>query len=445
MARADRTLEVWLHGQHIATLSETSALRYHLRFTQDALDEYGEGARVLSLSIPVSSDPVVDHRTDPSRRPVSAFLEGLLPEGNLRSHVASVSRVAVNDKMALLRQVGAECAGAVQFLPAGVEPSTGHVRPLTQGEVDGMVEDLPTYHLPEGAALHASLAGIQDKVLLTSLPGGGWGWPEDGAPSTHLIKPEPAPGSALEHLIQVEDWAMRVAAKAGVEVAATNLAVFGDRPAIVVERYDRTRAGARLHQEDFCQALGLDPLAKYESTQEAEAYGESRLKRLVDLASVRSLDPDGFRRKLLRLITFNVIIGNGDAHSKNYSILLGRSGEVNLAPLYDAAPVMFLAARYRGTGQLINGRTRIMTVGIDDLVAEGSRWGMSTRRARDEVRKVVESTWEAIHALAVPDGAEFVLPNLEEAWAKRSWRLPDQAVPQGRPRTASGDRDQRRR
>lgn len=423
MASRKQSLEVWLRGDHVATLSEPRRFRYRLDFTEEALDEYGEGARILSLSIPTSADPVQDHAADATRRPVAAFLEGLLPEGNLRSHVATTSKVASNDKMALLRQVGAECAGAVQFLPPGVAPSVGHVRPLEQAEVDEIIEDLPTFHLPEGAALQASLAGIQDKVLLTALPDGHWGWPEDGALSTHLIKPEPAPGSAVEHLIQVEHWAMRVAANAGLDAAATTQAMFGDRPAIVVERYDRTPDGERLHQEDFCQALGLDPQAKYEAREEAASYGTSRLRRLVNLASVRSPDPDGFRRNLLSLVTFNVIIGNGDAHSKNYSLLLGRRGEVALAPLYDAAPVMVLSPRFSNTGQAINGLTRLTKVSLDDLVAEGASWGMSSSRARDVVQAVVENTWESLHAVGAPDGLDFIVPGLEDLWTKRSWRV----------------------
>lgn len=420
MARGSE-LQVWLRGRHVASLVERSAFRYRLDFTEEAIDEYGDGARILSLSIPVSADPIEDHRTDRSRMPVSAFLEGLLPEGNVRAHVATVAKVAVNDKMALLRQVGAECAGAVQFLPSGQPPSAGHVRTLDGHEVDALVEDLPSYHLPEGAELQASLAGVQDKVLLTRLAGGGWGWPEAGAASTHLIKPEPTPGAALANLIQVEDWAMRVAAGAGLEAAHTELTTFGDREAIVVTRYDRTPDGARMHQEDFCQALALDPQAKYESLAEVEAYGATRLKRLVDLASFRSLDPDAFRSQLLSMVTFNVVIGNGDAHSKNYSLLLGERGDVRLAPLYDAAPVMMLAARYRNTGQVINGRTRITSVSVDDLVEEGARWGMGRSRAQSIVTDVLEATWASIHAVPVPDGVDDLVNELEILWARRSW------------------------
>jgi len=420
VARAARRLDVWLHGRHLATLTEPSTYRYRLSFTEEALDVYGDGARVLSLSLPISDEPIDDHRTDATRRPVSAFLEGLLPEGNLRTQLASSLGVLTMDKAALLEQVGAECAGAVQFRRPGQAPGPGNVVPLTRAEVDALVTDLPTYRLPEGAAPQASLAGIQDKVLLTRLPKG-WGWPADGAPSTHLIKPEPASGLALEHLIQVEDWAMRAAARAGLEAARTELATFGDRAAIVVARYDRGPDGQRVHQEDFCQALALDPQAKYETLNEAQTRG-TRLRRLVGLAAPRSEDPDRFRSQLLSLVTFNVVIGNGDAHSKNYSILLGRRGEVELAPLYDAAPVMFLASRYNGTGHVLNGRTSIDWVEVDDLVDEAASWGMSRPRARRTVEDVLDRTWDATHALGLPDRTEHVMERLEQLWARRSWR-----------------------
>lgn len=414
-------LDVWLHGVHVAELSQPSLYRYRLTFTEEALDTFGVGARVLSLSLPMSETPIEDHRQDPTRRPVSAFLAGLLPEGNLRTQIASQLGVLAMDTMALLAQVGAECAGAVQFLHCGVRPGPGRVRPLSRAEVDRVVADLPTYHLPEGSAPQASLAGIQDKVLLTELADGGWGWPVDGAASTHLVKPEPTDGQVLEHLVHCEHWAMSVAAQAGIVAAPTRLETFDERDAIVVTRYDRGPEGQRLHQEDFCQALGLDPQAKYESVAEAEHRG-SRLRRVAAAAAPRAQDPDQFRRDLLAAVTFNVVIGNGDAHSKNYSLLLGANGRVELAPLYDAAPVRYLAPRFKNTGHVINGRTSIDWVETDDLVEESVTWGLSRRRARGVVAAVLEATWEAAHAVPLPTGTEEVLPRLESLWASRSWR-----------------------
>ena len=96
------------------------------------------------------------------------------------------------------------------------------MRRLSAREVETLVADLPTYHLPGGVTPQASLAGIQDKALLVALPDGSWGWPESGAPSTHIIKPEPL-GGALPHLIQTEDWALRIARQASISAAESRL------------------------------------------------------------------------------------------------------------------------------------------------------------------------------------------------------------------------------
>ena len=412
---------MWLHGVQVAGLSEPSPFRLRLDFTDDALDAFGEGSRVLSLALPLSKRAVIDAKVRSSGHPVSAFVEGLLPEGNVRQHIASQAGLPVTDTMGLLERVGAECAGAVQFLPEGALPGNGDVRTLSDEEVTTLVADLPTYHLPEGATPQASLAGIQDKVLLVALPDGGWGWPGAGAPSTHIIKPEPL-GGALPHLVQTEDWALRVARQASIPAAESRLARFEGREAIVVTRYDRSAAGERLHQEDFCQALGLDPQAKYESTAESEQHG-SRLKRIARAAAARAHDPDAFRIALLEAVTFNVVIGNGDAHSKNYSLMIDRDGSLRLAPIYDAAPTFYLDARYKGTGHVINGKTSVDAVEVEDLVGEAASWGTSERRARAAVGACLERVRAAVDLVPLPAGAEQVKDNLENLWTRRSWNL----------------------
>lgn len=413
---ARKALDVWLYGVHIARLTEPHRFRLRLEFTEEALDTFGEGSRVLSLALPISRRPIQDRD---GVLQVAAFIEGLLPEGNLRRHIATEAGVPVNDTMTLLERVGAECAGAVQILAGEAKPGAGQVRRLTTQEVDDLIADLPTYHLPEGTTPQASLAGIQDKVLLVALPDGGWGWPEAGAASTHIIKPEPL-GGAVKHLIQTEDWALRVARKTNINAAESHLERFEEREAIVVVRYDRGPQGDRLHQEDFCQALGLDPQAKYESTSEAARLG-SRLRRVARAAAPRALDPDGFRLVLLQAVTFNAVIGNGDAHSKNYSLMISRNGSVSLAPIYDAAPVMYLDPAFKSTGHVINGKTSIDNISVDDLAAEAASWGMGVRRARAAVRSCMERVYSSIEHVPLPSGAESVKSNLDRLWSRCSW------------------------
>lgn len=408
----NRQLDVWLHGHRIAQLSEPKPFRLRLDFTDEALDVFGEGSRVMSLALPISRAPITDSQAIGSSRPVSAFIDGLLPEGRVRQHIAALARIAVTDVMGLLRGVGAECAGAIQILADGTIPSDGTIRRLEDAEVERLVADLPTYHLPDGQTPQASLAGIQDKVLLTALPEGGWGWPQRGAASTHIIKPEPLDQVVLPQLIQAEHWALQVARKSGLPAAESRLQTFGGREAIVVTRYDRDSNGARRHQEDFCQSLGLDPQAKYESSAEANRDG-TRLSRIARMGSARAVDPEKFRRDLLSALTFNVAIGNGDAHSKNYSLTIDRVGRVALAPLYDTAPTWHLDARYKGTGQVINGKTSLDTVGIDDLVAEARAWRMSSKLAAQHVREQLEQIRAAIPDVEPVRGTERIRESID--------------------------------
>lgn len=407
-------LGVWLHGELVGTLRQTAVARLRLDFDADWLAGTPLGAPSLSLGLPASRTA---HRDlDGTRRPVSAFVNGLLPEGQLLQQVTSRWGVSTIDTMGILRHVGAECAGAVQFLPEGQRPALGQLRLLSSDEVDELVSTLPTLAPPSGAEIQASLAGVQEKVLLTSTDDG-WAWPEDGAPSSHIIKPEPLQG-VIAGLVQWEHWGLEVAARAGLPAARSRLHEFGGRTALVVERYDRTTNGDRVHQEDFCQALGLDPQAKYESEPEASALG-SRLSRVVALASPFALDPTALREDLLRQVTFNACLGNADAHSKNYSLLLPTDGTVGLAPLYDTAPIRLMNPRFRGSGMVIGGRTRLDDIDRQALLDEAETWGMAGRRAGRVIDETVEAVFEAAHATPVPDD-QPVLERLDTRWGR--WR-----------------------
>ncbi len=297
------------------------------------------------------------------------------------------------------------------------------MRELTAEQVAKMVNDLPTYSLPGGGMPQASLAGIQDKLLLTDCGDGRWGLPENGAASTHIIKPEPQQ-SAIPDLIDAEYWALRVAAAAGLAASQSRIEQFGTRKAIVLNRYDRDGKAARIHQEDFCQSLGLSPLSKYETTQEARSRG-SRLSRVVALAAAQAAgDPTELRESPLAQVTFNIIMGNGDAHSMNYSFLIGRRGEVALAPLYDSAPVMFAAERFNGTGHVINDRTAITDVTIDDLVAEAGAWGTPRVLAQRAVETTIEGTRSAIEQTPEPLVLRRVRANLDAFWVRKLWTMP---------------------
>ncbi|MFE4834646.1 type II toxin-antitoxin system HipA family toxin [Arthrobacter sp. NPDC056691] len=394
---ARKSLDVFLRGRRIGEL-KGSGLRLSFQYDRATLAEYGSGSVLLSLSMPVSRN-----RLDGPE--VYDFFDGLLPEGQVRSHIAKENRLSTPDAFGLLRVLGADCAGAVQILPPGDSPEVpGAAIPMAEHEVTTVVESLPTWDLPDDFLITASLGGVQSKVLLTRHDDG-WAWPGRGAVSTHIIKPEPLE-STIPGLLTSEDWALKTAAAAGIPAAKTRLQMFGSRQAIVVDRFDRAPDGNRLHQEDFTQALALASEAKYEGS----SAPPSRLTRLVNAAAPHTRDDAGFRRDLLRAVTFNLAVGNGDAHSKNYSLILRDGGEVLLAPLYDVAPTLLLYAPSNNAGHAIAGQIRLGYITLDHLVREGAAWGMD----KDDARQTAASALDAIAAAAAASQAPGQLDFLRE-------------------------------
>ena len=375
-------LAVWLHGRHISWLSGTS-LRPRLQYLPDVVAEYGAGAALLSLSLPLQSKPL----TGPS---VLNFFDGLLPEGQVRAHLPDLNKVATTDIKALLAIVGSDCAGAVQVLAEGVDPAgAGELLPMSDAEVVAAVESLPTWDLPADFAITTSLGGVQSKILL-SREGGRWYWPAGGVASTHIIKPDPL-DSPIPNLLAAEHWALDLARAAGLAAALTAMDRFGTRDALVVDRYDRTTDHRRIHQEDFTQVLGLASAAKYDQSTAVP----SRLTQVAAVAAPHARNARSFKLDLLRAVSFNLLIGNGDAHSKNYSVLIRETGEVTLAPLYDAAPTLLLYARSSNAGHSVAGQARLNYITLDHLVREAAGWGVDAGVARSTVAEGLTAAAEA--------------------------------------------------
>jgi serine/threonine-protein kinase HipA len=200
---------------------------------------------------------------------VRAFLDGLLPEGAARQAIARDFGVRADDTYGLIRAVGRDCAGALVIQPddepAPSRPTTLSAEPLTEAEIADLVANLRSAPLGAGGRVRISLAGVQEKLLLTRMPDGKWGRPVDGTPSTHILKPEIA---TLQGTAENEAFCMRLAKYLSLSAAAVETTLVNGRKLIIVQRYDRVihRDGSvqRLHQEDFCQATGVLPDKKYQ-------------------------------------------------------------------------------------------------------------------------------------------------------------------------------------
>ncbi len=314
------TLSVYLRGQKVGTLSSDEG---QLSFRYD--QEYCTlvNPEPLSFSLPVRIETF-------SEEAIVPFFSNLLPDEGVRVRIAEILGLSPENIFGLLQAIGEDCAGAVAlFSPDKTPTEQGHplYRPLSEEEANDVLTHLAERPLNIGAEdFHISGAGAQDK-LVACVEKGRILLPLNGTPSTHIIKPgiERFPESVFN-----ECFCMKLAKACGLRVAECDILEIKGIPYYMVERYDREKVDGfwrRLHQEDFCQLLGVNPKLKYESE------GGPGLPRCFDLMrrmELSAADTIAF----LDQIIFCFLIGNGDAHAKNFSVIYhGRRAE--LAPAYD--------------------------------------------------------------------------------------------------------------
>ncbi len=313
-------LDVFFHGRLAGQLELDERRRFVFQYSSGWIES--PHAVPLSLSLPLRRGSYCDDAARP-------FFANLLPEGEIRKLVARKLGLSEQNDYALLEKIGGECAGAVSILPRGSRPvEDSSYRALDGDELHKVLAELPRRPLLAGEkGIRLSLAGAQNK-LPVYMEGEKIFLPTGNSPSTHILKP-PIPG--LEETVENEAFCMTLAAKVGLPVAA--VAIRKNRDTfLIVERYDRrgekNGTVVRLHQEDFCQALGILPEQKYESE------GGPSLQSCFTLLKRHSTRPAADQKFLLGWVIFNVLVGNADAHAKNLSILFTEKGP-QLAPFYD--------------------------------------------------------------------------------------------------------------
>ena len=253
-------LEVWLFADRVGTLALIDG-RLNFRYASDLLSR--QDAVALSASLPLQTDPFDDHKTRP-------FFAGLLPEGQMRRLIAQQFQVSNQNDFALLDYIGGECAGAVTFLEPGqalpVPIFRDEVQWLSDEEIVAILDELPRRPMLAGKdGLRLSLAGAQDKLPVV-FDGARIGLPLNGTPSSHILKPAI---HAVEDSVVNEGFCMALAEAIHLEPAKSKVHQVLDRSFLLVNRYDRLIDARghrqRLHQEDFCQALGVVPEMKYQN------------------------------------------------------------------------------------------------------------------------------------------------------------------------------------
>lgn len=317
-----REIGVALFGQPVGTLSLEAG---RLRFQYDPAWLAEPQPVALSQSLPLRPEPFEDLQC-------RAFFAGLLPEGNLRQLIAQQCQVSSQNDFALLNALGGECAGAVTFIPKGQSPARPEypsIEWLDNAQLISVLDELPRRPMMVGRdGIRLSLAGAQDKLPVV-FDGQRIGLPGGGQPSTHILKPAIA---GVEDSVLNEGFCLALAEAMGLPAAQAQVFKVNGHQVLLVGRYDR-RADkdgqlARIHQEDFCQALGVVPELKYQNEGGPDLATCFDLLRRVTRPSAPQL------LRLLDAVVFNALIGNHDAHAKNFSLLYA-DRPPTLAPLYD--------------------------------------------------------------------------------------------------------------
>jgi serine/threonine-protein kinase HipA len=349
-----KRLIVNLNGEKVGTLEQDDSGLLVFRYDPTWLAK--PDAYPLSKALPLQTDPFHDKEARP-------FFAGVLPEEEPRRKIAAILGISANNDFAMLERIGGECAGAVSLLPEDAPPQPSgkiQLRRLTEKELKDVIDELPRRPLMAGKAnLRLSLAGAQDKLPIV-VDQDGIALPIGNQPSSHIIKPEP---KRFPGLTANETFCMKLARAVELNVAEVQTRQVGDTPCILVTRYDRTIDSegklVRIHQEDFCQALGFPPERKYQ--QEGGPLVRDCIALLREWSSVPVVDI----RQFVDGLIFNFLIGNADAHGKNFSMIYP-PGNRRLAPFYDLVCTLAWPELAKGTAMKI-GKCKSMNEITPDL------------------------------------------------------------------------------
>jgi len=377
-----RTLDVYLRRHLVGQLIQDENGQLAFSYSESWLNH--AGAIPLSHSLPL-------RKAKFNRNECRGFFAGVLPDESKREIIAKNLGISARNDFAMLEQIGGECAGAVTFIPAGErlpERNYGY-RPLTDGKLAEILKLLPRRPLMAGEdGIRLSLAGAQDKIAVhvandqISIPLG-------GAPSTHILKPAI---ERFEGIVFNEAFCMKLAQAIGLHTAKAEVGKVEDIDYLLVQRYDRTMLKdapggpehlEREHQEDFCQALGISPDNKYQNEGGPSLQQSFALLRELSSAPVIDL------QRLLDAVIFNFLIGNHDAHGKNFSLLYGR--ETRLAPLYDVLSTAYYPELAKKMAMKIGGEyvsDKVLPKHFDQLAEEA---GLAKPMVKRRVQELAET------------------------------------------------------
>ena len=361
------TLNVYLKNRFCGQVSwESERNRFVFRYAADYLAN--PAAERLSYALPLQSKPFNEEVS-------YNYFANLLPPEVVRRKLEKCLHVSKNNIFGFLKEIGGDCAGAVALYSPGVKMNLeggerfDELDDAKAAEVLKSLKRRPLFAKGKDGYRY-SAAGAQDK-LVARIKDGRLLLPLDGTPSTHIVKPG---SDDFADSVENEFFCQRLAAELGVRAAKATIAVFGGDRYYVSERFDRETVDGkvvRLHQEDFCQMLSVDPEVKYESD------GGPGFVRLIE--TMRNLHaPLTETLALLDQFCFNYLIGNADAHAKNYSVVYCNR-KPQLSPLYDAVSTIVYPDLSRDLAMSIGGEMSVERITRGHFAALSESCGLASK------------------------------------------------------------------
>ena len=384
---------------------------------------YDEGWTRLRGAFPISTRmPLTGDRVGPDI--FLPWAANLLPENEQLRTLGQLLGMSRSDVIGLLSAIGGDTAGALSIGQPG-RTSSVQWRPVaTPDELEAILDDLPNKPFLVGEeGVSMSLAGAQSKLAVAVDESGRICIPMNGSPSTHILKPD---SPRLPGGVQNEAFCLTLARRLKIPAPRVATGRAGKRTFLLVKRYDRTDVDGRwrrLHQEDYCQALGLPPSAKYEANQ--TGIRGPTLKNMFDLTR-RHLPATEIIR-LLDLIVLNVLCCNTDAHAKNYSIMIRGNG-ASLAPIYDIMCGEVWGNVTKNLAQAVAGKSRGNDLNGRDWQRFARECGLNPRQVLDLIGTLAESAIAeagaaASEVAAMPAGSHEILELTRHAVERRAGQL----------------------
>ena len=372
------------------------------------------GAFPISITMPLKTDRIASDVFLP-------WAANLLPESEQLRTLGQLLGLSRADVVGLLSAIGGDTAGALSVGQPGRTATVQWRSVETPEELERLIDGLPSKPFLVGEeGVSMSLAGAQTKLAAAVDEAGRISIPMNGSPSTHILKPDVP---QLCGSIYNEAFCLTLARRINLSAPYVTTGRGGTRVYLLVERYDRRYQGGRwrcLHQEDYCQALGKPPSAKYESNQ--TGISGPTLKEMFALTR-RHMPPTEILRLLDRVI-FNVLVCNTDAHAKNYAVMIGGNG-ISLAPTYDVMCGEVWGSVTKNLVHKIGGSNRGEQLQARHWQRFARECGLNPKQVLDRVsalaRSVISEVVEVeFEVAAMPGGGHPILAHTRQAVLDRA-------------------------